>query len=138
MFCRFLCRLYFYPIKVLYCAGFDAFQHIPAAPLYFFFNGMLWALFLMNVWWFQFILWLIFRILTGRSRGVEDTREIPKVPAKSPAVNEANHKSLTDGNAVGNRDVSSHGVDYGKGLMIVNSCISVVLSSFTGASFALP
>ena len=39
---------------------------------------MLWILFGMNLWWFQFIVWLLIRIVTGMSRGVEDTREIPK------------------------------------------------------------
>ena len=32
----------------------------------------------MNVWWFQYIVWLLIRIVTGMSRSVEDTREIPK------------------------------------------------------------
>ena len=38
---------------------------------------MLWMLFCMNLWWFQYIVWLLIRIVTGMSHGVEDTREIP-------------------------------------------------------------
>ena len=75
---RFYCRLYIYPIKVLYSCGFDCRLYVPTAPFYFFFNTMLWILFAMNVWWFQYIVWLLIRIVTGMSRSVEDTREIPK------------------------------------------------------------
>ncbi|KAJ7321492.1 Ceramide synthase 1 [Desmophyllum pertusum] len=75
----FYCRLYLYPIKVLYTCGCGCRPYVPlTAPFYFFFNGMLWTLFFMNLWWFQFIVWLIIRIVCGKSPGVEDTREIPK------------------------------------------------------------
>ncbi|KAM7449757.1 Ceramide synthase 1 [Porites harrisoni] len=69
----FYCRLYIYPIKVLYSCGFDCRLYVPTAPFYFFFNTMLWILFAMNVWWFQYIVWLLIRIVTGMSRSVEDT-----------------------------------------------------------------
>ena len=74
---RFYCRLYLYPIKVLYSCGAVARTYGPNAPFYFFFNTMLWMLFCMNLWWFQYIVWLLIRIVTGMSHGVEDTREIP-------------------------------------------------------------
>lgn len=68
-------RLYVYPLVVLFSTG-----HVLDLVngnndiFYFFFNGMLWTLFALNVWWFMFIVDLIFRIVTGKSR-VEDTRE---------------------------------------------------------------
>ena len=39
---------------------------------------MLWILFGMNVWWFQYILLVLIRAVTGTSRGLEDSRDIPK------------------------------------------------------------
>ena len=49
---------------------------LPDAPFYFFFNGLLWILFCMNVWWSYFIILLIFRIIVGKSKSIEDTREL--------------------------------------------------------------
>ena len=75
--CRVSCRLYLYPLTVLYSAGHVARRVVGVhAPFYFFFNGMLWTLFGMNLWWSYFIIYLIYRILTGKSRQVEDTREL--------------------------------------------------------------
>ena len=54
-------------------------------------------LFLMNLWWFQFIVWLIIRIIFGKSRGIEDTREIPKESKKGMPGQEANGKMLENG-----------------------------------------
>jgi len=52
----------------------------------------------MNIWWFQFIVWLIIRIIIGKSRGVEDTREIPKESKKKGIPDqEANGKVLENG-----------------------------------------
>jgi len=94
----FYCRLYVYPVKVLYSCGYISKQLLPTAPFYFFFNGMLWMLFFMNIWWFQFIVWLIIRIIIGKSRGVEDTREIPKESKKKGIPDqEANGKVLENG-----------------------------------------
>ncbi|XP_078360160.1 ceramide synthase 1-like [Oculina patagonica] len=98
----FYCRLYLYPIKVLYSCGCDGRPYVPTAPFYFFFNAMLWSLFFMNLWWFQFIVWLIIRIVIGKSRGVEDTREIPKEPGK-----------IANGKAMENGEVSTgNGANY--------------------------
>ena len=65
-------------MKVLYSAGSLALFYIPLGPFYFFFNGMLWMLFFMNIWWFHFIIWFIIRVARGDSRTVEDVREIPR------------------------------------------------------------
>ncbi|XP_031564644.1 ceramide synthase 1-like [Actinia tenebrosa] len=88
-FSWFYCRLYQYPHKVLYSTGHFARHILPDAPFYFFFNGLLWMLFAMNIWWFHFVLWLIWRVVNGESREVEDTREIEKSkePLKSHSAN---------------------------------------------------
>ena len=77
--CRFYFRLYVYPYKVLYPSGSYAIRMFPHAPFYYFFNGLLLFLFAMNVWWFHFIILLIYRVATGQSNEVEDTREVGTV-----------------------------------------------------------
>ncbi|XP_065057298.1 ceramide synthase 1-like [Rhopilema esculentum] len=70
------CRIFIYPLIVLYSTGYEARNELPDAPFYFFFNGLLWILFCMNVWWSYFIILLIFRIIVGKSKSIEDTREL--------------------------------------------------------------
>jgi len=45
-------------------------QMVPDGKFYLFFNTMLWMLFIMNIYWFHFVLWLIWRVLNGESREV--------------------------------------------------------------------
>lgn len=97
---RFYCRLYIYPTKVLYSCGYISMLITPEAPLYFFFNAMLWLLFLMDVWWFHFIVWLIIRIAIGKSHGVEDTREIP-----NDSVKDEGHKRVANGKGLQNGEL---------------------------------
>ncbi|KAL9985158.1 hypothetical protein ACROYT_G007528 [Oculina patagonica] len=99
-------RLYVYPIKVLYSCGYLSMQILPAAPFYFFFNAMLWALFFMNIWWWQFIVWLIVRIGIGKSRGVEDTREIPKETQK-----DGEPGKIADGKVLENGEATNHAIE---------------------------
>lgn len=68
---------------------------------------MLWMLFGMNLWWFQYMVWLLVRIVTGISHGVEDTREIPK-------------STTANGKLVENGDVSVGNDIHGK--VIKNMC----------------
>ena len=108
---RLYCRLYLYPIKVLYSTGYHGRPFVPTAPFYFFFNSMLWMLFFMNLYWFQFIVWLIIRIMFGKSRGVEDTREIPKESGKKRAVSD----KAVNGNVGKPGELSvSNGANHGK------------------------
>ncbi len=91
---RFLFRLYWYPLKVLYSTGVvTAYRAYPrGCGLYGFFNSLLWILLGLNIYWlvvriiinfsksiffffFQFILQLLFRVLTGTANGMQDTRE---------------------------------------------------------------
>ena len=82
------------------CGSVETRDVLPTAPFYFFFNTMLWCLLVMNVWWFQYILLLLIRIVLGNS-GLEDTREIKK-------------PEMTNGEVFENGDVSTvnHGKSY--------------------------
>ncbi|XP_046857899.1 ceramide synthase 1-like isoform X2 [Xenia sp. Carnegie-2017] len=75
-FTWFYFRLYVFPYKVLYPTGKYAIELLPDAPFYYFFNGLLLFLFAMDLWWFHFIIMLVYRVLTGQSNEVEDTREV--------------------------------------------------------------
>ena len=45
-------RIYWFFYKLLYSAGHQALSIIPSGPFYFFFNTMLWTVFLMNCYWY--------------------------------------------------------------------------------------
>lgn len=49
---RFWFRLYWFPLKVLYATCVSSLQSVPSIPFYFFFNTLLLALLLMNIYWF--------------------------------------------------------------------------------------
>lgn len=49
---RFWFRLYWFPLKVLYATCVSSLQSVPSIPFYFFFNALLLALLLMNIYWF--------------------------------------------------------------------------------------
>lgn len=49
---RFWFRLYWFPLKVLYATCVSSLQSVPNIPFYFFFNTLLLALLLMNIYWF--------------------------------------------------------------------------------------
>lgn len=50
--CRFWFRLYWFPLKVLWASCVTSIQSVPNIPFYFFFNTLLFALLLMNIYWF--------------------------------------------------------------------------------------
>ena len=70
---RVYCRLYLYPIKVLFAGSYEFSKLVPNRPFYFSGNIMLWILFGMNLWWFQYILRMLIRAVTGKK--LEDIRE---------------------------------------------------------------
>lgn len=49
---RFWFRLYWFPLKVLYATCVSSIRSVPTIPFYFFFNALLFALLLMNIYWF--------------------------------------------------------------------------------------
>ncbi|XP_077997084.1 ceramide synthase 1-like [Glandiceps talaboti] len=68
-----VCRLYWYPLKVLYCTGAFCLREMPFVTT---FNIMLWALQLINIYWFLFIVQLLIKLALGQASEVTDTREI--------------------------------------------------------------
>ncbi|KAI0231543.1 Ceramide synthase 1 [Lamellibrachia satsuma] len=110
----FLCRLYWFPLKVLHTTGHAVFNYAPPVPVpfYFFFNVMLWILLGLNVYWFMFILNLIYRVATGQMKEVDDVRESE---VEERIQNIKNNKICQ--NAVNNSkpiEVMTNGVSSGK------------------------
>ncbi|XP_066514601.1 ceramide synthase 1 isoform X2 [Hoplias malabaricus] len=68
-------RLYWFPLKVLYASCITSLQSVPNIPFYFFFNALLLALLLMNIYWFLFIVLFVVKVVTGQMNGVNDVRE---------------------------------------------------------------
>ncbi|XP_032902868.1 ceramide synthase 1 isoform X1 [Amblyraja radiata] len=78
-------RLYWFPLKVLYATCYSSLQSVPNIPFYFFFNILLLALTLMNIYWFLYILLLVLKVLTGRVAEVNDAREYDVEDTSRPA-----------------------------------------------------
>ena len=57
---RFWFRLYWFPLKVLYATCVSSIHSVPNIPFYFFFNALLFALLLMNIYWFLVRILLVF------------------------------------------------------------------------------
>ncbi|XP_053556662.1 ceramide synthase 1 [Bombina bombina] len=68
-------RLYWFPQKVLYATCYSSLESNPNIPFYFFFNILLFALTLMNIYWFLYIVMFVGKVLTGRVQEVNDVRE---------------------------------------------------------------
>ncbi|XP_061883731.1 ceramide synthase 1 isoform X1 [Entelurus aequoreus] len=66
-------RLYWFPLKVLYATCVSSLQSVPNIPFYFFFNTLLLALLLMNIYWFLFIVIFVVKVL--KMKEVNDVRE---------------------------------------------------------------
>lgn len=66
-------RLYWFPLKVLYATCVSSLQSVPNIPFYFFFNALLLALLLMNIYWFLFIVVFVVKVL--KMKEVNDVRE---------------------------------------------------------------
>ena len=71
----FVCRLYYFPLKVLYASSAVLLRKglIPDYTLLN--NSMLLALTLMNLFWFSQMIFLLYKILTGELQEVDDLRE---------------------------------------------------------------
>ncbi|XP_003746854.1 ceramide synthase 1 [Galendromus occidentalis] len=71
----FVCRLYYFPLKVLYASSTVLLRRgfIPDYTLLN--NTMLLALTAMNLFWFSQMLFLLYKILTGELQEVDDLRE---------------------------------------------------------------
>ncbi|GIY74932.1 ceramide synthase 1 [Caerostris extrusa] len=110
----FVCRLYLYPLRVLYTATSDVLRlqlNLPGAVLM---NSLLWLLQLLNIYWFMFILQFLFRVATGQLSEVDDTREfdVEEKLLHSTSKIHSNENGVLNGNAKTNgvcNDVISNG-----------------------------
>ncbi|XP_007552778.1 ceramide synthase 1 [Poecilia formosa] len=76
-------RLYWFPLKVLYATCVSSIQSGPNIPFYFFFNALLFALLLMNIYWFLFIVIFVVKLL--KVKEVNDVREYEDEDARKAA-----------------------------------------------------
>ncbi|KAG9266937.1 ceramide synthase 1 [Astyanax mexicanus] len=77
-------RLYWFPLKVLYASCISSQQTVPNIPFYLFFNTLLIALLIMNIYWFLFIVMFVVKVLTGQMKEVSDVREYEEENAQKP------------------------------------------------------
>uniref|UniRef100_A0A8C4QS21 Ceramide synthase 1 n=1 Tax=Eptatretus burgeri TaxID=7764 RepID=A0A8C4QS21_EPTBU len=71
----FVFRLYWFPLKVLYATCITSLQTVPDIPFYFFFNILLFAITLINLYWFMMIMMFVAKVILGRIKEVNDVRE---------------------------------------------------------------
>ncbi|KAK6468205.1 ceramide synthase 1-like [Huso huso] len=88
----FWCRLYWFPLKVLYTTCVSSLQSVPNIPFYFFFNTLLFALTLMNIYWFLYILLFVVKVLTGQMTEVNDVREYDIEGSRKTALHKKQHE----------------------------------------------
>ncbi|XP_028259088.1 ceramide synthase 1 [Parambassis ranga] len=77
-------RLYWFPLKVLYATCVSSLQSVPNIPFYFFFNALLLALLLMNIYWFLFIVVFVVKVL--KLKEVNDVREYEEEDSSKAAA----------------------------------------------------
>ncbi|TSK53784.1 Ceramide synthase 1 [Bagarius yarrelli] len=80
-------RLYWFPLKVLYVSFITSLKSVPNIPFYFFFNTLLFALLLMNIYWFR----MVVRVLTGQMKGINDVREYEENEFQEPLEAESHN-----------------------------------------------
>ncbi|KAF7703127.1 hypothetical protein HF521_022134 [Silurus meridionalis] len=97
----FIFRLYWFPLKVLYASYITSLKSVPNIPFYFFFNTLLFALLLMNIYWFLFIVQMVMKVLTGQMTGINDVREYEENEVQESAEDEK-HESGNGRAAEGN------------------------------------
>ncbi|XP_029938724.1 ceramide synthase 1 [Salarias fasciatus] len=94
-------RLYWFPLKVLYATCVSSLQSVPTIPFYFFFNALLFALLIMNIYWFLFIVVFVVKVL--KMKEVNDVREYEDEDSSKAAA-----KLLRDLQAQNNDDDAGH------------------------------
>lgn len=97
----FLFRLYWFPLKVLYATCVSSLKSVPNIPFYFFFNALLLALLLMNIYWFLFIVIFVVKVL--KMKEVNDVREYEEEERAAAGP----HKDAAE-------DAGHHNADGGK------------------------
>ncbi|XP_018423580.1 PREDICTED: ceramide synthase 1 isoform X2 [Nanorana parkeri] len=93
-------RLYWFPMKVLYVTCCSSLESNPDIPFYFFFNVLLFALTLMNIYWFLYIVMFVMKVVTGQVKEVNDVREYDISENQKAEVSNAfkdfSHKNTSD------------------------------------------
>lgn len=88
-------RLHLYPTKVLFATGVVPFSILAETGQYFpfatVFNSLLGILFLMNIWWFYFIIDFLVSIACGKLDKLEDTREFEVHQVEAQDTNGKGH-----------------------------------------------
>ncbi|XP_054157239.1 ceramide synthase 1-like [Oppia nitens] len=69
------CRLYCYPLKQVYMASVYVTAKQIQVPFIQPIVLMLWLLLIMNIYWFTFILKLLYKVVTGQIKELDDNRE---------------------------------------------------------------
>ncbi|KAM4808767.1 ceramide synthase 1 [Rhinophrynus dorsalis] len=100
-------RLYWFPQKVLYATCYSSLESNPNIPFYFFFNVLLFALTLMNIYWFLYIVLFVVKILTGQMKEVNDVRDYDisedlKVEAQVNSKPSQHKNTLSNGQSLSN------------------------------------
>lgn len=90
-----LFRLYWYPCKVIYSAVYVGPTVFPGGPWFLVFLPMLWGLYAMQVYWFNFIVRLLFKIFFKGGELV-DTREFEEDGKKSKVKNGTAKKTVKE------------------------------------------
>ncbi|XP_033112369.1 ceramide synthase 1-like [Anneissia japonica] len=110
-------RMYWYPFKVLLTiqpsvAKIYYSDHLPFGLE---FNLMLWAIMLMDVYWFVFICILLIKILTGNMKEMEDIREDNDgafAVEKLETNGKSNGNGIANGNGLKKRHVGGNGTTH--------------------------
>ncbi|XP_068127380.1 ceramide synthase 1 [Hyperolius riggenbachi] len=95
-------RLYWFPMKVLYVTCCSSLVSNPNIPFYFFFNLLLFALTLMNIYWFLYIVMFVVKVITGQVKEVNDVREYDISENQKVKVSD-DTKTLRHKNTVNNK-----------------------------------
>ncbi|KAG7230743.1 hypothetical protein INR49_019557, partial [Caranx melampygus] len=103
-------RLYWFPLKVLYATCVSSLQSVPNIPFYFFFNTLLLALLLMNIYWFLFIVIFVVKVL--KMKEVNDVREYEDEDGNKTAVGQHRKPQAANDNDDAGHHHSAQGQDH--------------------------
>ncbi|XP_015789687.1 ceramide synthase 1 isoform X1 [Tetranychus urticae] len=71
----FVTRLYWFPLRNVFISSIYVHQHGIQVPFPLFLNSLLYILLTMNLYWFSFIIKLLYKVVTGQVKEIEDNRE---------------------------------------------------------------
>ncbi|XP_053208711.1 ceramide synthase 1-like [Panonychus citri] len=71
----FITRLYWFPLRNIFISSIYVHQNGIQVPFILFLNSLLYILLTMNLYWFSFIIKLLFKVITGQTKELEDNRE---------------------------------------------------------------